>query len=408
MIPLLYEADWSNSPRHHDSNFRIMVLGDPKVGKTSMIMQWLTDNYRSGDEATYSDDIYRKKIPYYSFRLLNDKGLIAEKDVIDFNLDNSHRFQYTNKDLIKLEILDANIHDISEYYSNELRSLQVKQSDAIVICFDGKSQTTFEHVREYYNTIKDALGEEQIPVVICNTKIDYLMEDKVEFNELINFLAELDLDYENDYFETSSKHNINVKELLFSLLYRIETNKEMKKKEEALKSETLEISPTPSYYEPNSPFSSRSNKSDSNSLKSLDENRIGITDSRGNFYPKCDNKDEYLKMDDLIIPSEFITKTRTMKLQGGDETKKELQHGIISADHSETNDTTQDERNTKISPIFKTFPKFKSSTPPKPISSRESVNNNLEKVLKRKEKQKKDKKDTKMTPPFKSTSCIIS
>ncbi|KAL3231193.1 hypothetical protein RNJ44_00832 [Nakaseomyces bracarensis] len=412
MIPLLFNSDDSDKkPRCLDDSSRIMVIGDPKVGKTSMIIKWLTDSYENIDEDSYSDDIYRKRIQYYSAKDLSDNGVINERDVVDFNMDKAHRFQYTKKDHINVEILDANINDISEHYSDELRTLQVRQSDAVVICFDGKWHVSFDNLREYYTLIKDSLqGEENIPIVFCNTKIDYYMEDKVEFSEISNFLTELGLNYEQDYFETSSKHNINVKELIFSLLYRIEKNKERirRKYESEINSKLVDKHLSGKHFDTvsndtkidelaESEFS-EDNKSKTRFPTSLNENISPM---------KASNGEDYLDLDDLNIPSKFIDKTK--QSTNIPEKGRHTSETSSIATPSEIQDGASVDKSSSFNPRFKTFSKLISSGPPKPIIQQKNQKIDPSALKANiKQKKQKSKKDKKLTPPFDSSNCIIS
>lgn len=415
MIPLLYNSDdTSEKPRYLDEASRIMVIGDPKVGKTSMIIKWLTDTYENIAEGSYSDDIYRKRIQYYSANDLRESGFTSEQDVVEFNMDKSHRFQYTKKDHINVEILDANINYISEYYSDELRTLQVKQSDAVVICFDGKWHVSFDNLREYYTLIKDSLeGQENIPIVFCNTKIDYFMEDKVEFNEISTFLTELGLDYDKDYFETSSKHNINVKEFIFSLLYRIEKNKERIRKKYSKEQidETAEYS-NDSKLELASNVTKIDETEESYHSEDNKSKTCFATLSNENLSPvKASNGEDYLGLDDLKIPSKFIADEKPQVTELPEKNTLPSETSSVCSEIKEENIRPSiGKRKSSSNVRFKTFSKLITTGSPKPIGPQKNqkVDTSIQRAYAKQKKKKNKKADKKLSPPFDSSSCIIS
>ncbi len=154
-----------------DLIFRILLLGDPNVGKTSIFLGLFDDNFRETYN-TYSMD-YRMKIVE-----------IGEK-------------------IINLQIWDSPGND-------RLRSFiqcYYKVADGIIIVYDITNLNSFKNVKYWINRVIENISPNKIIVLVGN-KCD--SHERVVSEEEGRKLAE---EYNINFFEISAKTDINIEEI---------------------------------------------------------------------------------------------------------------------------------------------------------------------------------------------------
>ena len=154
-----------------DLIFRILLLGDPNVGKTSIFLRFFDDNFKETYN-TYSMD-YRMKIVE-----------IGEK-------------------IINLQIWDSPGHDrlrsiVQNYY---------KGADGIIIVYDITNLNSFKNVKYWINRVIENISPNKIIVLVGN-KCD--SPERVVSEEEGRKLAE---EYNINFFEISAKTDINIEEI---------------------------------------------------------------------------------------------------------------------------------------------------------------------------------------------------
>lgn len=248
---------------------RITIMGDNQSGKTSLIFRWLKNMYQIIEDGAYQEDIYHKNVNFHNLLddliresperrddklmehlLKNDDGfLIKDTDLRDYflkinkrisesdlpeevqHVKRHHRYEFEKKKLLMkrcatldVEILDSQAIETADF--SELTSAQIKQSDAFILCFDCTNRDSFNDLRTYQRRIERARGiDDKVPVIICCTKVDVMSERKVDLEDVQDFINKAGLSMANDYFEVSSKHDINTQALLNNTLLKIESYK---------------------------------------------------------------------------------------------------------------------------------------------------------------------------------------
>jgi small GTP-binding protein len=148
------------------------MLGDSAVGKTSLISQFLTQNFDENYLTTIGKDKLEKKV------VMEDGNEIK---VIIWDTAGQERF-----------------HSIA--------TSTIKGSQGIVLTFDLTKKSTFKSLDAWLNDIKENSNE--VPVVIFGNKCDLFEKYEVENEEAKKFAKDNNL----QYFETSAKQNVNVQE----------------------------------------------------------------------------------------------------------------------------------------------------------------------------------------------------
>lgn len=231
MSRILYDyhgKDDSTLPRYLDERHaRITVMGDALSGKTSFILRCISDTFTNIESGTYMEDIYHTKI-----NLSN----LAQ----DINMEYGNPKSVVHS--IEVQMLDTAEFEIGDF--SDIRNEQILQSDAFILCFDLTNIESFLNLRRYQRRIEKVRGiDDNVPVLIAGTKLDLMIERCVDIKDIMQTLQRFEIDYKKDYFEISSKLNINVKDLLYRALIEVEQYKAAKRKEHSQRNEEEVLTP---------------------------------------------------------------------------------------------------------------------------------------------------------------------
>ncbi|MFW9950908.1 MAG: Rab family GTPase [Candidatus Thorarchaeota archaeon] len=167
--------------------FKIVVIGDGGVGKTSLIKKFT--------QGTFKKD-YIKTIGAQFTKL--------EKEI--------------DGDIINLIFWDIAGQD----NFNFLNSLFYKDSKAAIIVYSLEENDlgieSFNHIKNWNEVLKMRSGD--VPVVIFANKVDLVNEDDLEISEIQNIIDDLKF---SNYYVTSAKTGQGVNDafnMLIDLLYR--------------------------------------------------------------------------------------------------------------------------------------------------------------------------------------------
>lgn len=216
MSRILYDLQrdgMANAPRYLDNkNARITVLGDSQSGKTSFILRCVADTFTQTDSSFRMEDIYHTKI---------NLSHLAQ----DVNKSIAHNNNNKSNQIINVHMLDTEEFEIADF--SDIRNEQILQSDAFIICFDLTNIESFSDLRTYQRRIERVRGlDDPIPIIIAATKSDLIMEQRVSIDDIKQTLTRFEINYETNYFEISSKLNINIKQTLFRTVTSINQYKE--------------------------------------------------------------------------------------------------------------------------------------------------------------------------------------
>ncbi|MFX1457626.1 MAG: GTP-binding protein [Promethearchaeota archaeon] len=174
-------------------NFKVIVCGDPSVGKTSTVLR-ITDNA-----------FIRTYIPTLGVS-------ISEKQL-----------------KVNDEYVNLIFWDIAGQSKFELMRRHFYQgAEAVIVIFDLTNRESFESVSEWYKDIKKHLEISESTVVgfILGNKEDLVNERKISTEEAIDLAKK----NHTDYIESSAKTGKNIKEILYRLAESIIESKKIIKK----------------------------------------------------------------------------------------------------------------------------------------------------------------------------------
>ena len=170
------------------SNYRIMILGAKKVGKTSIVRQFLYDKFSDGYKETM-DDMYRGEFDIYG------------------------------------KTVGFDIQDVSGQYVYEfpgMRTVSLASADAFVLVFSFDSFESWEEVTQLRDMIQADKGEE-VPIVVAGNKSDATSSLDERFEPIESLEATVVFDWENGYVECSAKERFNINKIFKELLQQAKT-----------------------------------------------------------------------------------------------------------------------------------------------------------------------------------------
>ena len=168
-----------------DKTFNILLLGDSKVGKTSLIMR-------------FSDNVYN---PVH----ITTIG-------IDFKIKT---VTLSNEKQIKLKIWDT----AGQERFRTLTNNYFKNAHGIIIAYDCTEKKSYDGIKAWVEQIKNN-GKTSIPALILGNKCD-LEDEKVVQEKDGRDVAK---SFGMDFFETSSKTGYNVQESFIHLVEKVYAN----------------------------------------------------------------------------------------------------------------------------------------------------------------------------------------
>ena len=156
----------------------LMLLGSSSVGKTSFIIRYTENIFQELCLSTFGIDFMTKIIVF--------KGK-----------------QY------KLIFYDTSGQE--KYKSMAVN--MIKNSDCILMMYDITDKKSYDSINEWMKSVKEAKGDD-CPMILLGNKMDLEDEREITEEEGINLANEFGI----EFFETSNKNNINIKEAIDSIL----------------------------------------------------------------------------------------------------------------------------------------------------------------------------------------------
>ena len=163
--------------------YKILILGDSSVGKTSLLLQFCEDKFDPGTLTTVGIDYKRKFIMRH--------GKKIQLQICD--TAGQERFRSIAKN----------------YYKN---------CDGIIVVYDVTKMETYENIKIWISSIKDNIDMDKIGLVIVGNKID--LEEKRLVNEEMR--KNLEEKQQIKVIETSAKKNINVNEAFIEIIDKLD------------------------------------------------------------------------------------------------------------------------------------------------------------------------------------------
>ncbi|XP_075156950.1 RAS oncogene family member Rab21 [Haematobia irritans] len=159
-------------------NFKVVLLGEGCVGKTSIVCRYVEDKFNSQHISTQQASFLTKKV----------------------NLDNGTKVQLNIWDTAGQERFHA------------LGPIYYRGSHGAILVYDITDEDSFQKVKNWVKELKRMLGSEII-LTIAGNKIDLEDQRTVPEDDAIAYAESVGA----HYFETSAKNNENIDELFMEL-----------------------------------------------------------------------------------------------------------------------------------------------------------------------------------------------
>ena len=160
--------------------YKIVVVGDWGVGKTTSITKFVKDIFKADYVPTLGVHITKKSI-------------------------------YLNGDNVDLMIWDLAGQD----RFSMVRQRFYDETDGIFIVYDTTRRSSLENVKNWYNEVQKYT--KAIPILLVGNKIDLIDKREVDDDDVIKLLEENSITI-NLKFETSAKTGENVEEAFHALV----------------------------------------------------------------------------------------------------------------------------------------------------------------------------------------------
>ncbi len=161
--------------------FKICILGEPRVGKTSLIYRFIEDKFSGDYKITLGVNILTKN------------------------------FELKNHGLIGLQIWDLG----GQEEFKTLRKLYLEGSRGALVVFDLTNRESFEKLDEWIQSFKEIRGEE--PLYLVGNKVDLKNEIKIDEQEAKEFAEKNNM----ELIITSAKTSVNVEKAFNELAVEI-------------------------------------------------------------------------------------------------------------------------------------------------------------------------------------------
>ena len=171
----------SGNPKKEEViTFKILLLGDSEVGKSSFILRFCEDTFR-------------------------------EDSLTTIGLDTKTKFIKRNNKKIQLVIWDS----AGQERFKAIAKNTLKGAHGILLMYAINNRNSFKAIKDWINSIKESVDINKTGLIVIGNKIDLPEEQRIIDNEMVESLKEK----ENvEVIEASAKTNINVNEAFISLI----------------------------------------------------------------------------------------------------------------------------------------------------------------------------------------------
>ncbi|OXU26246.1 ras-related protein Rab-21 [Nasonia vitripennis] len=162
-------------------NFKVVLLGEGCVGKTSVVLRYVEDKFNDKHISTLQASFFKKKLN------INGKR-------------------------VNLAIWDT----AGQEKFHALGPIYYRMSNGAILVYDITDEETFKKVKNWVKELKKMLGSD-ICLAIAGNKVDLEKERNVTIEEAEEYAKQVGA----VHFHTSAKQNLNVEEMFLDLTRRM-------------------------------------------------------------------------------------------------------------------------------------------------------------------------------------------
>lgn len=195
-----------NTQNNNDSiiEFKIIVLGDSTVGKTSFILRFCEDCFE-------------------------------ESNVMTIGIDTKTKYIKRNGQKIQLDIWDT----AGQERFRTITKNCYRGSDGIILMYDISNKKTFSNIKNWIKSLKDSLDLTETSLILVGNKCDVSPDERQVNEEMKKEIIEFS---GVNIIESSAKENINVNNCFVELVDQmIKLNVKNKGKKKYQKANSLKL-----------------------------------------------------------------------------------------------------------------------------------------------------------------------
>ena len=148
--------------------FKVVVVGDEEVGKTSLIVRYTENRFSTSYKQTIGSDIAIKYVHHED----------SDISLVFWDIGGQDQYRIMHK-----------------YY--------FQGAQGAVLVYSITDRSSFENLQKWHNTVIEHVGK--VPIIILGNKIDLIDERVVSQDEALNLISRLKSDDPIQLFETSAK-----------------------------------------------------------------------------------------------------------------------------------------------------------------------------------------------------------
>ena len=175
-----------------NEKIKVILVGESHVGKTSIITQYIQNNFNEEYIATFAQDKSIKE------EVLKDGTQI------------------------KLEIWDT----IGQKEYNSANKIFMKNSKIALLIYDITDRKSFDNLNKFYDLVCEVNGKNNVVIGVVGNKNDLYEKRVVEEEEAKKYAKDID----STYFETSAKDHETIENLFKEISYVFNCQRKKKQK----------------------------------------------------------------------------------------------------------------------------------------------------------------------------------
>jgi Ras-related protein Rab-22 len=208
----LFLTDIGKMTEEKDNVIKVVLLGDSGVGKSSLVLRFVTNEFRPYSESTIGASFMSKKLTIlvppveknnkHSEHINEDSKI--EEDFEDKIEDDDSDSEQSRFCTINFKIWDTAGQE--KYHS--LAPLYYRGAGAAILVFDICSQVSFESLKKWVDEL-NINGPAGMMLILCGNKCDLKEHRQVDIHDAQKYAQSVDA----FYIETSCRDNINVEQI---------------------------------------------------------------------------------------------------------------------------------------------------------------------------------------------------
>jgi Ras-related protein Rab-5C len=174
-------------------SFKVVLLGEAGVGKTSIISQFIDESFQEEVQSSTGGTY------------------------------NSKKFVIGNKQILEFEIWDT----AGQERYRSLTTMYYKDANAAILVYDITVQKTFDEIKTYWaNQVKETSSNDII-LVVCGNKSDLVNDEQVDEEKAREFANEIGA----LFFLTSAKNSSSINDVFIQIAKKYSGNDNVRIKE---------------------------------------------------------------------------------------------------------------------------------------------------------------------------------